>query len=165
MTHRGVSHRWQNNAPSRTAATPLQPTSGWDPALAARFGRDVRAPLESNEVTWLDKFDLDPRPLPATGSALLEVGLPVDLVATVHGAGDGHDLVVRVQETAGRPASASIRHPGGADGEAWRCDATEDPQEQLPVGGDGVVTVDLTPHEVVTVRLRGGAGAKDVRSR
>ncbi|HTY71675.1 MAG TPA: glycoside hydrolase family 38 C-terminal domain-containing protein [Actinomycetes bacterium] len=77
---------------------------------------------------------------------------PGILVETVKVADDGDGTVLRVVETQHAPARARLRFDR-AVAEALRTDLAERVLETLSVD-DGVVEVDLRPHEVLTLKVR-----------
>ena len=53
----------------------FHPSHTWDPAEAARLGRELRSPVAVGDVTWRDKADTAPRPLGEAG-ALMRADIP-----------------------------------------------------------------------------------------
>ncbi|MGN9909204.1 hypothetical protein ACTMTJ_16800 [Phytohabitans sp. LJ34] len=147
-----MNNYWPTNTPPeqdgslllRYAFTPLP---AFDPVAAGRFGREVRAAEAVSEVTRLDKFDTDPRPLPGTAASLLDLELPAWVHATVAEPRTGEGLLVRIQDLGGRGGTVRLRHP------ATLCRADEHPLADLPAEEDGRVPVDLGPWQVVTLIL------------
>lgn len=162
---------WTNFPPSQegplTVRYAFRPDAAWDPAAAARFGREARTPIEANVVGWMDKMDAEPRPLPAGGRGLLDVEAPGHIVPTVVAARRTPGLVVRLQETAGRPATVRLRHPlplaapsaspgaapSASPGAAMLVSALEDELAALEPDAGGRLTVDVPAHGIVSVRL------------
>ncbi|SCG74948.1 glycoside hydrolase family 38 N-terminal domain-containing protein [Micromonospora inositola] len=153
-----MNNYWWTNTPASQDGTVIlryafTPLSTYDPVAAWRLGRDLRAPVLTNLVTWLDKGASTPR-RPAAGT-LLDAALPSNVDASVFAGRRANGVVVRLRELAGTAATASVRHPHTGPGAvAMRCTATEEPVESLPVRADGTVVVTLRPYEVVTVALK-----------
>jgi hypothetical protein len=143
----------QMNDGEMTLRYAFEPAAQPDRARASRFGREARISPAVAQHTTRDKAMVGPRPLPGAGATLLRAEVDDNVVATMHTAVDGSGLVVRVQETAGRPGTASLAHPSGAAGSAVVCTATEDELSPLAVAGDGTVVIEVQAYSVTTVKL------------
>jgi hypothetical protein len=147
-----LNNYWPTNTPPEQAG-PLTlryaftPLPGFDPVAAGRFGREVRAAVVATEISWLDKFDTGPRPLPAAGR-LLDLDLPAAVHATVAEPRSGHGLLLRLQNLAGTATTVDL--PPSLAG-AVRCHADERPLAPLLPDAAGRSTVDLDPWQVATV--------------
>ncbi|HZS13371.1 MAG TPA: polysaccharide lyase family protein [Candidatus Dormibacteraeota bacterium] len=152
------NHWWTNYAPAQSGEVTLRysftAAQRWDAAAAARFGREARTPLAVSTVTWLDKMDTGPRRLSQAAASLLDVEAPPNLTVTVAQARAGDGLLLRLQETAGIAASASVRHPFATrtTPRVERCTALEDGLAPLDVV-DGRVRVEVAPYEIVSMRM------------
>lgn len=148
---------WTNFPPAQEgpfeARYAFRPAASWDPAAAARFGREVRVEPCVAVLGWMDKFDTAVRPLPEDGASLLDVRAPDHVVPTVVAARRRAGLLVRLQETVGEAGTVAIRHPRAAGGAAELVSALEEDPRPLPLGADRLVTVDVGPYQVVSVRL------------
>jgi hypothetical protein len=153
-----MNNYWWTNTPASQDGTvtlryAFAPMPAHDPVAAWRLGRDVRTPAPANLVTWLDKGEHGPRPLPASGT-LFEADLPSNVDATIFAGRRQPGVVVRLRELAGHGACALLTHPCPAPGAvANLCSATEEPREALPVGPDGTIEVSLHPYEVITIAM------------
>ncbi|RZT79008.1 glycosyl hydrolase family 38 [Micromonospora violae] len=152
-----LNNYWPTNTPPEQDGTltlryAFTPLSGFDPVAAGRFGREVRAAPAVSEVTRLDKFDTDHRPLSATAGTLLDLDLPDWVHATV-GTARGGGLLLRLQDLAGRAGRLRLRHPAGSTGNAVLCHADEREITRLTPDQDGRLTVELTPWQVVSLVL------------
>ena len=156
-----MNNYWPTNTPPeqdgeltlRYAFTPLP---AFDPVAAGRFGREVRVTAEVSEVGRLDKFDTGPRPLPATGASLLDLGLPGWVHATVAESRDRAGLLLRLQDLSGD--GGTVRLP--VAGPVVRCYADEREDGPLPRDDSGAAVVELRPWQVVSVLVRGGEGGR-----
>ncbi len=156
-----MNNYWPTNTPPeqygeltlRYAFTPLP---SFDPVAAGRFGREVRVRAAASEVTRLDKFDTEPRPLPAGSASLLDLGLPGWVHATVAEARDRDGLLLRLQDLSGD--GGTVRLP--VAGRVVRCHADEREAGPVPVDDSGAAVVDLRPWQVVSVLVRGGEGGR-----
>ncbi|PZF82110.1 hypothetical protein [Jiangella anatolica] len=156
-----MNNYWPTNTPPEqdgelTLWYAFTPLPAHDPAAAGRFGREVRSPAVVSEVTRLDKFDTDPRPLPATSASLLDLDLPPWTHATVAESRDRSGLLLRLQDLGGDGGTVRLPAAGGA----VRCLADERETGPLPVDDSGAPVVELRPWEVVSVLLRGQEGAR-----
>lgn len=156
-----MNNYWPTNTPPeqdgeltlRYAFTPLP---AFDPVAAGRFGRDVRVPAVVSEVNRLDKFDTGPRPLPAGGASLLDLGLPGSVHATVAEPRGRDGLLLRLQDLSGDGETVRL----AVDGPVVRCHADERELGPLPVDHTGAAVVELRPWQVVSVLVRGGEGGR-----
>ncbi|MEN3614344.1 hypothetical protein AAH979_32970 [Plantactinospora sp. ZYX-F-223] len=161
-----LNNYWPTNTPPQQEGTltlryAFTPLPEFDPVTAGRFGREVRAAAIATEITWLDKFDLDPRPLAEPAGALLDLDLPETVHATVAQPRSGGGLLVRLQDLSGRAHTVRLRHPAGGRGEATLCHADERPVATLPPDADGRFAVRLDAWQVATLTLTGGASPAD----
>jgi alpha-mannosidase len=110
-------------------------------------------PAELNYVVAQDKAGNPPRLLLPQGQSFLETeGEDVALV-TWKQAEDGKGTIMRLQETAGRPAEAVIRFPHSNIASAELCSGVEDVLGSVAVERDSV-RLSFKPFEVLTVRFR-----------
>ncbi|NUR70523.1 MAG: hypothetical protein HOU81_06865 [Hamadaea sp.] len=148
-----LNNYWPTNTPPEQDGTltlryAFTPLPAFDPVAAGRFGREVRAAATATEITWLDKFDVDPRPLPDTGS-LLDLDLPETVHATVAQPRTGDGLLLRLQDLAGR----AVRVVLPVAGDVTLCTADEREIGPLPRDDGGLPTVDIGPWRVVSLIL------------
>ncbi len=128
-------------------------------ATGGRTGGDARATTEfgweaSNPLAMVYGRGPQEGSLPPSGS-LATVDRPNVRVQVVKAAEDGDGLIVRLRETDGQAVTAKLTLPCYAVVQALRCDLAERNEATL-VADDHAVTVPLGPHELVTVRCRGG---------
>lgn len=154
-----MNNYWMTNTPAwqdghLELRYAFQPANEFDPAAAARFGREVRTPGLVSSLTSHDRCDDEPRPLGPAGE-LLDVDLDDNVVATVYAGRHSADLIVRLQETAGRDGLARLVHPLPSSPTAWAalCTVVEDPTEPLALDAQGQVKVVLAANQVLTIAL------------
>ncbi|MCI0632955.1 MAG: hypothetical protein L0206_03425 [Actinobacteria bacterium] len=152
-----MNNYWFTNFPASQGGTidvryAFRPMPRWDPAAAARFGREVRMPVACGEVTYWEKDDHGPRSLPTDGRSLLETDASDGVVTSVFGASVPGGMVVRLQDVSGDATTVRLRHPAGSAGRARLCSAIEEPGAELSVDG-GTVTVDVRPWGVTSILL------------
>jgi alpha-mannosidase len=134
----------------RTMQYALVPHAGdWRDARVYRDGLELNHPLLCRNV------------LPHSGSlpkrwGLLEVSNPNVVVSALKPGSEG-DLVLRVYEATGRAAAAVAIKVHAEVLKARSANLLEDALAEMPAER-GVVTFDLHPFEIKTVRLRLGAG-------
>jgi len=117
------------------------------------LGFEEMRPAELNYVVAQDKAGNPPRLLLPQGQSFLETeGEDVALV-TWKQAEDGKGTIMRLQETAGRPAEAVIRFPHSNVASAELCSGVEDVLGSVPVERD-TVRLSFKPFEVLTVRFQ-----------
>ncbi|WP_433892663.1 hypothetical protein [Streptomyces sp. CA-111067] len=151
-----MNNHWPTNTPPaqrgpldlRYSFTPLP---AFDPERASRLGRELRVPAVAGDVTWLDKADTDPRPLPADRGALLDLGAADGVHISVAESREPGGLVLRVQDLTGAARAVRLRHPSGAGGRVRLAYADERPRDGLPVDAEGHFTIELKGYSVTTV--------------
>ena len=95
--------------------------AGLDGGGSARFGAEHMTPFEANEITRADKLRAGEGPAWVLEGARVE---PETVhVSTWKPAEDGRGMIVRLVETAGSPAEASVRLPGAGRWRVNRCNA------------------------------------------
>lgn len=153
-----MNNYWPTNfAPSQSGRISLRyafsATARWDPARAARLGREVRVAPAVAHVTCLDKFCAGASVQASSTGRLLELNLPANVVASAAQHRSGEGLVVRLQETAGGPATVRVPVAGNVFGSLFRCTADEVHLEELPQGTDKIANIELGAYRVVTLHL------------
>jgi hypothetical protein len=124
----------------------------FDPAGAARFGREACSPLEVAALKSSDKLPglRGTWPRAEAGFARLS---PDHLVLTaLKAAEDGQGLVARVLETAGQEADGLLELPFLNVSSAKEANAVEVPGRALMINAEGV-RFHIKPHHFVTLRL------------
>src|SRR5581483_685293 len=148
-----MNNHWYTNTPIaqageltfRYSITPHGPNA--DLAADKRFGWESLSPLTAQ---WLEPGS---GKWPESGS-LAAVEPPNVALAAAKRADDGSGIILRVIETAGMAAEASLHVslPGKKVARAQICDATESGGRDLPVSA-GVVRLNLLPFEMATGRV------------
>ena len=116
------------------------------------LGFEEMRPAEVNYVVGQDKVGDPPRPLPASGTSFLKTeGQDVALI-TWKQAEDGKGTILRLQETAGKPAETLLEWPRREIATAELCSGVEEPLHALPIENGGV-QLSFEPFEVLTVRV------------
>jgi alpha-mannosidase len=100
-----------------------------------------------------DKVGNPERPLPSEGASFLETDQPNVVVVTWKRAEDGNGTILRLYETAGREATATLRFLRTPLRAAHLTNAVEDNLSSLATDGNAV-PLTFRPHEVVTVRVQ-----------
>lgn len=155
-----MNNHWNINY-ARSQAGPMSfryrfsPAGSFDPAAAARFGREARHPLLASEVTWMDWAVPEAPRLPGPGR-LLEVDAPANVVVTPAAARLGDGLLLRIVELAGSSARVRVKSPYGPRGSCHACGATEEDGVALEISDDAWVEVEVPASSLVTLRLTGG---------
>ena len=124
-----------------------------DPAVLTRLGNEAMTPFEVDQVGAAILPSKAPGKLPSDEASLLEVNNSSVAVATWKLAEDGQGSILRLQETAGKPQSVSIRSAYVKMDQVWRCSLLEDNLQELKVDRHGL-EVEVKPFEIVTLRLR-----------
>jgi hypothetical protein len=118
----------------------FRPTPAFDAVVASRLGRELRAPDLSQEVTYHDRGDQRPRPLPARGR-LLDLHVPASVDVTVLAGRRRPGLVLRFRELTGAAAVARVRP---LDGTPLLCAPDEAELGMARLDAVGQVEVQLT---------------------
>ena len=148
-----MNNYWGTNFPAWqggdfTFRYAITSSAQFDPAAATRFGWNALTPLERDDVS----SSLEVSPLPAQQGSLLEIDPQVTLL-TWKLAEDGDGSILRLQESAGKPANVNIRSKFLSFEKSWLCNLLEDNQSQLPTRGD-TLTFPIQPFQVLTIRVR-----------
>jgi len=122
--------------------------TGFDPAAAARFGWELHSPLLARYLPGRRGSNA----LPPAGS-FLTLDAPNVVVAELKRAafGSQDDLILRLQETAGKPTRVAVRSAFPIR-EAWVASPTEEPQDEI--AAEQPLVIDLAANAVITLRLR-----------
>ena len=136
-------------------------TSGKDlePPFLSRLGREEMSPLETDEITWLDKSAISPRPLNSDQGSFLRVNQPDVVLVTWKMAEDGEGTVMRFLDVAGKESAVEVETPFVDVKSAWMSDALERKQGPLSTSSHGF-TFSIKPFQIVTVRLEGAGSLK-----
>jgi hypothetical protein len=119
-----------------------------------RMGWEALTPLETDEIKYQDKSVNRPAPLGPVQGSFLSMDDPGVVLLTWKQAEDHNGYILRFLEIAGRPATVGVTSPILDIQSAWRCNAMEENQQSLAVAEKGV-RFDVTPYEIVTVRVQG----------
>ncbi len=125
----------------------------FEPAAAARFGRETRCPLEIAELKSSDKLPASRGSLPPAQASFAALAPESLVITALKTAEDGQGLVVRVLETAGRESDGLLKLSFMAVTSAREADALETPGKPLK-GDAGSVSFHIKPHQVLTMRLK-----------
>ncbi|MCL6430233.1 MAG: hypothetical protein K6V36_05150 [Anaerolineae bacterium] len=122
--------------------------AGFDPAAAARFGWELHSPLLARYLPGQRGSNA----LPPAGS-FLTLDAPNVVVAELKRAafGSREDLILRLQETAGKPTRVAVRSAFPIH-EAWVTSPTEEPRDEI--APEQPLLIDLAANAVITLRLR-----------
>ncbi|TCO55889.1 polysaccharide lyase family protein [Actinocrispum wychmicini] len=152
-----MNNYWFTNTPaSQDGALTLHYSfeyrADWDPAAAARFGREVRTPLVAAEVIPNDKFRTGRGTLTEPAASLFPLRLPAGVAGTVHRARTGTALILRLQDLSGQHTDLRLDPPPGVTS-IERCTTDERRLAPVPTGPDGRFVVDLPANGLVNLRL------------
>jgi hypothetical protein len=117
------------------------------------LGLEEMRPVEVDQVVGQDKVGNPPRPLPATGTSLLDMGGNNDVaLITWKEAENGDGTILRLAETAGRASDVTLRFPHSQIASAHLCSGLEENTASLPVDAQSI-HISFRPFEVLTVRV------------
>jgi len=121
------------------------------PALSRLGWESMEAPAADSVINQ-NKVGNPVEPLPAEGASFLEINAPNIVLITWKLAEDGNGTILRLQETAGQTADATLRFPHSRVQSASLCNSVEDRLRDLRVT-DNQVDLTFRPNEVLSVRL------------
>ena len=128
--------------------------SALDPPALTRMGWEALTPLETDVITYQDKSVNRPGPLDAVQGGFLNVDDPGVVLLTWKQAEDHEGYILRFLEIVGRATTVGVSSPILDIQSAWRCNAMEENQQSLPIA-EKSVRFNVTPYEIVTVRVQG----------
>jgi alpha-mannosidase len=103
-------------------------------------------------VLKTDKLGDPEQPFSQAPTSFLEVDAPNVVVENWTTAEDGHGAIVRLLEVGENSAVVRLNFPQFDLQQAWRANAVEENQEELPVSAHSL-QVKMRPHEILTVRV------------
>jgi len=112
-------------------------------------------PIESSAVQPQDKSWMRPQPLDGGHGTFLDVADPAIVLTAWKNAEDGDGTILRFLDLGGAPRSVTVNVPLVRLSAVVRTDAVERDLGALPKSGEHGFSFPITPHEIVTVRLRG----------
>jgi alpha-mannosidase len=121
----------------------------WTDADSAEFGWGVSTPLEPVCIRGPQAGILEP------GASFCRIEGAKTLLLALKAAEDGDGLVIRLAETKGERATATLVLPRTAVARATAASVAEEDREEL-VHGEHTVEVPLRPRGCATVRVRDG---------
>jgi alpha-mannosidase len=153
-----LNNYWFTNTPAGQSGDfvfrfAITSTPHFDPAQAARFGREARSPLEVSAILPNDKTASAKGSLPPDQASLAQAGPENLVISAVKAAEDGQGLIVRVLETAGRASEGNLTLPLTTIASAVECNAVEDCGRALESDAHRV-KFRIAPHQVRTIRVR-----------
>jgi hypothetical protein len=117
-----------------------------------RMGRAAMTPLELQQVLKTDKYGNPERPLSPAPTSFLQVDAPNVAVENWKTAEDGRGTILRLVEVGGKSADVHLDFPLFNLQQAWRANAVEENQEELPVSAHSL-EVKMRPHEILTLHV------------
>jgi alpha-mannosidase len=132
----------------------LTSSGRFDPVANGGLGWAATSPLELDEIRPNDKAVSVPRPLAASHGSFLNIDQPDLTLITWKMAEDGKGTILRLLETGGRNATATVHVPLLDISGAWKCNAVEDDQQALEFNSHDLRVV-VKPFEIVTIRVQG----------
>jgi alpha-mannosidase len=129
----------------------------FDPAAAARSGREVSFPLEVAALKTSDKLPGWRGTLPSDEASFASVEPGNVVLTALKPAEDGAGLVMRVLETAGRQTDGSITLPFLVIDSAREANAVEVPGAPLNAERSRIA-FHVSPHQVLTLRISARPG-------
>ncbi len=123
-----------------------------DGGSLTRLGLEEMRPPELDYVVGQDKVGNPPRPLPPEGEGFVETSGQDIALITWKLAEDGKGMILRLQETAGKPADTVLHFLHAGIQSAQLCSGVEDNLQNLPVENNSI-PLSLKPFEVVTIRV------------
>jgi alpha-mannosidase len=149
-----MNNYWGTNFPAwqggdYTFRYEITSSADFDAAALTRFGRSALTQFEHDDVAGSTEAST----LPPTQASLLQVSAPDVSLLTWKLAEDGHGTILRLQETAGKTATATLHSDFVGFEKAWVTSILEDDEREVSaVSGD--LSIHLKPFQVVTVRVQ-----------
>jgi len=125
-----------------------------DAAALSRMGWEEATPLETNEIRSQDQALELSRPLDGKQASFLTINDPNLVLDTWKPAENGDGTILRLIDLGGAPRTVIISTSLLTIRKAFETDAIERDQKPLPLSSGGV-QVQITAHEIVTIRLIG----------
>jgi hypothetical protein len=122
------------------------------PDRAYRFGWAARRPLYAQRLS-LQEYRQPPPPYAAPEGGTLAMLTPESVVLTTLRAASGGGWLARLQETAGRPQTATLSFPASRILRAWSTDLLGRENAPLPIEDTGAVKTELPAWGLATLRL------------
>jgi hypothetical protein len=135
----------------------------FQPAALSRLGWSAMTPMEMDDIISNDKAVNTPEPLNAAAESFVDVESPNVVLVTWKRAMNRQGTILRFLEVAGRSGTVRVNLPLLDVQQAWQCDAMEQNQRPLTVSAHGF-DFDVTPYEIVTVRLEATPALKSGRT-
>ncbi|HXA00222.1 MAG TPA: polysaccharide lyase family protein [Candidatus Dormibacteraeota bacterium] len=129
--------------------------AGIDAATLGKMGWEEFTPLERDEITSQDKALDVARPFDGKEASFLQIGDARVLFETWKPAEDGHGTVVRLLDLGGEERTVKISTPLLKLDRVFQTDAVERNQKGLPLESATSFSVEIHPHEILTLRLQG----------
>jgi len=126
-----------------------------DPAELSRRGWEEATPLEVNEVMLRDKSWPRPALLDGKQGVFATVNDPALLLQTWKPAEDGDGTILRFLDLGGAARKVAIGMPLLNLASVQQTDAVERGAKALALSGPHAFQIDVQPHEIVTVRVKG----------
>jgi alpha-mannosidase len=123
-----------------------------DGGALTKLGLAEMRPAELDYVVSQDKPGNPPRPLPSEGANFLNISGDSVALITWKEAENEDGTILRLQETAGKPAAVEISLPKENISSARLCTSVEADIHSLPIEGNAV-RLTFKPFEVLTVRI------------
>jgi len=126
-----------------------------EPTTLSRKGWEEFTPLEENEITSQDKAVEASRPLDGKAASFLTIDDSSVLLETWKPAEDGNGTILRLLDLGGSPRNITVATPLLALERAFQTDAVERNQKPLALQNSSGLTIEIHPHEILTIRLEG----------
>lgn len=126
-----------------------------DATALSRRGWEEFTPLEENEITSQDKAVEASRPLDGKAASFLTIDDSSLLLETWKPAEDGNGTILRLLDLGGSVRNVTFTTHLLTLERAFQTDAVERNQKPLPLQNSGGLTIEIHPHEILTIRLEG----------
>lgn len=123
-----------------------------EPARAYRRGWSLRQPLYAQRIS-LQEFRKPQATYRNEAGGTLATVTPAEVALVMMEGAAGGGIVLRLQEIGGEPQRATITFPGRRIERAWHCDLLGRRQAELPVNGDGILSIAVPAWGLATLHL------------